>query len=356
VPGEVCAIEFDKDEDRILVATRDGQIGLLSLAKNQFVTPVIRQGSPVGVAGFHVPTKQIATAGNDGVIRFWDVINGKKLGETAPAKDRIVALEFAADGKSIFSAHLHGTVSQWKIPEGTQVGSVIKLSENMDALAIAPRGGEIATGAGDDLFQFWDPSSGKPSRKDIRHSTSAIVLNYHPDGHLIAAGCEDHTARIWSLDSGEQQGEPFYLNGRGTAARFTPTGKAILVGGMEDTEVNCYDSKTHNSLYLPLPHPVGVSHITSNSDASLVITVTNDGVARLWRIPTTSEPPPKWLPKYIRALGGLAFTPQQQLVQVSTKERLKLRQELLSQPPENTIWDKLMRWSFEQERKASPDR
>ncbi len=355
-PGEICSVEFDKSNDGILVATRDGEIGLWSLEKNQFVTSIIRQGSPVAVAGFHVPSRQIATADNDGIIRFWDVVNGKRLGETAPAKDRIVALKFAADGRSVFAAHHHGTVSQWKIPEGTQVGAVIKLSENMDALAIAPKGNEIATGAGDDLFQFWEPSGGKPSRKDIRHSTSAIVLNYHPGGHLIAAGCEDHTARIWSLDSGEQVGEPFYLNGRGTAVRFTLNGNTILVGGDEDTEVNCYDTKTHNSLCLPLPHPTGVSHITSNSDGSLIITVTNDGVARLWRIPTTSDPPPKWLPEYIRALGGLAFTPHQQLVQVSTRERLELRKKLLSHPPENSVWDRIMRWSFEQERSAAPDR
>jgi hypothetical protein len=84
--------------------------------------------------------------------------------------------------------------------------------------------------------------------------------------------------------------------------------------------------------------------------------VTNDGVARLWRIPSTSQLSPKWLPQYLRALGGLAFSPQQQLVQVSTKERLNLRQELLRQSPENSVWDRIMRWSFEQERSAAPDR
>ena len=356
VPGEVCSIEFDKDDDHILVAIRDGQIGLWSLTKRQFVTPIVRQDKPVTVAGFHLHSKQGATAGEDGIIRFWDVLNGKKLGETAPNKDRIVALEFATDGKSVFSAHYHGMVQQWKIPDGTQIGTTIKLSENMDdGLAVAPRGTDIATACGDDLFQFWDPASGKPSRKDIRHSTSAIVLNYHPDGHLIAAGCEDHTARIWSLDSGEQQGEPFNLNGRGTSVRFTPSGNAVLVGGIEDTEVNCYDTKTHNSLYVPLPHPVGVRHITSNFDGSLIITVTNDGVARIWRIPTTSEPPPKWLPDYLRAIGGVTFTPQQQLVQVPTRERLEWRTRLLSQPPGNTIWDKLMRSSFEQNQGAALD-
>ena len=354
ISSKVCSIEFDQGDDHILVTTQDGQIGLWSLVKNGYVTPIIRQGSSISVAGFHLPSHQIATASDDGIIRVWNVLEGRKISEASPTKDKIVALEFASDGRSVFSAHMHGTVLQWKIPEGTQAGSTIKLSENMDALAVAPVGNEIATGAGDDLFQFWDPTTGKPSRKEIRHSTSALALNYSPDGHFIAAGCEDHTARIWSLDSRQQDGEPFYLKGRVTAVRYTPNGNELFVGGSEDTEVNCYDAKTHNSLYLPLPHPTGVSHITSNADGSLVITVTNDGVARLWRIPITSEAPPKWLPDYIRALGGLAFTPQQQLVQVSTRERLELRKKLLGQPVENTLWDKIMRLSFAQNASPAP--
>jgi WD40 repeat protein len=267
-----------------------------------------------------------------------------------------MSLAYAVDGKSLFAAYLSGYVFQWKIPEGTQIGQSMRHSEKMDALAVSPSGDEVASGCRDDYLYLWKIGSESAPARKIRHTNPVLAVTYSPDGRFIATGCDDHTARIWSVTSGEQQGEPFYLNGRPTALRFTAGGNAVLVSGTQDTDVDCYDAKTHNSLYLPLPHPTGVSHITSNSDGSLVITVTNDGVARLWRIPTTSESPPKWLPKYIRALGGLAFTPQQQLVQVSTKERLKLRQELLSQPPENTIWDKLMRWSFEQERRAAPDR
>jgi hypothetical protein len=85
-----------------------------------------------------------------------------------------------------------------------------------------------------------------------------------------------------------------------------------------------------------------------------VITVTTDGVARLWRIPSTNEPPPKWISDYLRALGGLAFSTQQQLVQVTTRERLELRKKLLSQPRESTTWDKVMRSSFEQNPASPP--
>lgn len=128
--------------------------------------------------------------------------------------------------------------------------------------------------------------------------------------------------------------------------RYTAGGKALLIGGIEDTEVNYYDTKTRNSLYHPLPHPTGVTQIASNASGSLIVTVTDEGDARLWQIPATSQPPPQWLPEYLRALGGLSFSAGQQLSQVPTRERLTLRARLLNGPRDDSAWDKAMAWSF----------
>jgi eukaryotic-like serine/threonine-protein kinase len=348
VPGEVRSIEFDENDDRIFVATRNGRAGLWSLSKKKFVTPIADHGCAISEAAFQPFTKQFATAGTDGVVRFWNAKNGSEVGETKAEKDFIVALAFSVDGSSLFAAYLGGSVLQWKIPGGTPVGSVMKHSEKMDALAVSPSGKELATGCRDDYVHFWETPSGNGLSRTIRHTNPVHAISYHPNGRLLATGCDDHTARIWSLDSGEQLGEPFWLDGRATAVRYTGRGNALLVGGIEDTQVNYYDVKTRNSLYLPLPHPAGVTQITCNASGSLVITVTNDYVARLWRMPSTSEPIPKWLPEYLRALGGLSFSAGQQLSVVPTRERLALRQVLLNRQQESSVWEGVMRRSFQQ--------
>lgn len=346
IPGQVRSIEFDENDDRVFVATRDGQAGFWSLRKKEFVTPVAHQADAISAAVFHASSKQFATAGPDRIVRFWNAVNGKQIGETKAGKDTIVAIAFSADGSSVFAVYLGGAVLQWKVPNGTQIGNVMKHSEKMDALAVAPSGAELATGCRDDFLYLWKLPGGDAAPRKIRHTNPVHAISYHPNGHSIATGCDDHTARIWSLDNGEQLGEPFALNGRATAVRYTAGGNALLVGSMEDTEVNYYDAKTRNSLYLPLPHPTGVTQITSNASGSLVITVTTDGFARLWRIPSTSEPIPKWLPDYLRALGGLSFSAGQQLSQVPTRERLKLRKALLERQEESLVWDGVMRRSF----------
>jgi hypothetical protein len=64
-------------------------------------------------------------------------------------------------------------------------------------------------------------------------------------------------------------------------------------------------------------------------------------------MPSASIPPPRWLGDYLRAIGGVAFSAEQQLTQVSTAERLRLRQTLLENVHGSSIWDGVMRQSLQ---------
>ncbi|MEP6820962.1 MAG: protein kinase [Chthoniobacterales bacterium] len=348
IPGEVVSIAFDRD-DQVFVATRRGEAGLWSLSQKRFVTPVIHSPAEISGAAFHAATGQFAVATADGVVRFWNATTGAEIGHTSTGIGAIADLAFSADGHSVFVAYLRGTVLHWKIPEGTQIGKAIVHSEKMDALAVAPSGNQLATGCRDDFMYRWDTTGENALLGRIRHTNPVHAIDYSPDGRSIATGCDDHTARIWSIDSGQQQGEPFVLDGRATTVRYTDAGNTLLVGGVEDTEVSCYDTRTHHGLVLPLPHPAGVRQIISNANGSLVVTVTNDGVARIWRIPTASGPLPNWLADYLSALGGLSFSAGQQLAQVPTRDRLALRGKLLGTERESSIWDPVLLWSFQRD-------
>ena len=115
VPGEIRSIEFDGNDDRVFLATRNGRAGLWSLSKKVFVTPIADHGSAISAAAFQPFTRQFATAGTDGVVRFWNAKNGNKVGETKAEKDSVVALAFSVDGSSLFAAYLGGSVLQWRI-------------------------------------------------------------------------------------------------------------------------------------------------------------------------------------------------------------------------------------------------
>ena len=57
----------------------------------------------------------IATGGNDGVIRVWNIKNWSPIGETRTILGPVWALAFAGDGKSLYYGSLDDEVKHWKV-------------------------------------------------------------------------------------------------------------------------------------------------------------------------------------------------------------------------------------------------
>jgi len=347
VSERIRVVEFTDNPQQIFVATSFGHAGVWSLSDNRFITPIVDQGTELVIGTIARSKDVFATAGTDNVVRFWDTRSGSKIGETPKEDSPISAIVFSPDGSSLFTAYLSGLVLQCSVPDGKLLGKPIRHPEYIDAIAVAPSGKEIATGCRDDFLRFWDPQTGKTTRHDIRHNNPVLSIGCHQDGKTIATGCADYTARIWSLQTGEQLGPVLSLNGPATCARYIAGGRALLAASTQDREVNCYDPTTGTALFPGLPHADGVISATASSDGSEIVTVTADGTARLWRIPSASVPPPKWLGDYLRAIGGLSFSAEQQLTQISTAERLRLRKSLLENVHGSSVWEVVMRHSFQ---------
>jgi WD40 repeat protein/serine/threonine protein kinase len=362
-PGEVLSIpepvriaEFTENAQTVFIATSDGRAGIWSLTENRFVSPIVDQNGSLVTASISLAKPVFATADSDGVVHFWNSASGAQLSRTSKQDSDIAAIVFSPDGSYLFAAYVSGFVLQWRVADGTITGKPIRHSEKMGALAVAPAGNEIATACLDTFLHFWDPRTGTPTRPDIRHGDPVLAINYSPDGRSIATGCGDHTARIWSLQTGKQVGAALLLKSPVTTVRHIADGRGLLAAGREDREVTVYDTTTRMPVHPALPHAQGIVHATISCDGSEIVTVAADGTARLWPMRSASVPPPKWLADYLRALGGLSFSAEQQFVQVPTAERLRLRQQLLQNVHDSSGWNALMRWSFEQDRSAAPDR
>ena len=166
------------------------------------MSPIAHHDGAISAGVIHASSRRFATAGTDGIVRFWSADSGKRTGATKSEPDSIVAIAFSAEGHSLFAAYLGGTVSQWKVHEGTLIGSVMKHSEKMDALAVAPSGGEIATGCRNDSSTSGMRAAGTLFRANfgmaIRFSPSATIpkgnssppaatITRHVSGRLLPA-------------------------------------------------------------------------------------------------------------------------------------------------------------------------
>ena len=231
---------------------------------------------------------QLATGGDDGHLRVWDVESGDMVAEfERPGGESAAALSFSPDGRQV--------VGHWSDLGETVVfdvrtraeALVIELGEVENA-NFSPSGGQLALGTvGDDGVYLYDATSGRRVRRlgvgtdhardarfspdgrwlasahgdgfvriwdtqdfDLRftvtgHTSEANSVAWSPDSRRLATAGNDGTARVHDLFHGGTE-EVAIVSGRDTAGglaavKFSPDGRRIMTGDWSVTSVQVWD-------------------------------------------------------------------------------------------------------------------
>lgn len=157
-------------------------------------------------------TKRVATAGNVGHVKLWDLKKDKPIAEFKAEKS-IDFLSFSADGKLlVFRTPKDRTFRFWDVAAGKELSTKIKYAQNGGALS--PDNTLFAV-ARSNLDALEDPKAEKGMVLDLVSVRTGKVLAklkvstrdrvnpvvFSPDGRLLAAACgtKDGAIRIWDV-------------------------------------------------------------------------------------------------------------------------------------------------------------
>ena len=105
--------------------------------------------------------KVFASAGDDAVVRLWDVATGGELRQLKGHDDTVVVLcAFAHDGKTIVTSGIDKTIRIWDI-EGKELRRCTGHGAVVSEIAISRDGKVIASASWDQTVKLWDQATGK---------------------------------------------------------------------------------------------------------------------------------------------------------------------------------------------------
>ncbi len=175
--------------------------------------------------------KQLVSAGEDKVIRVWDLASGKTVrtmrGESAPGSlGTIFAMALSPDGKWLAVAgdlrtsagtNLQGggetqTIRLYDFESGKLVALLKGHTGVIRSLAFSPDGSKLISGSSDNTAIIWDTGvqSGVqvPEPKLLHrlegHKADIFTVVFSPDGSRAVTGSNDKDMRLWQVSDGSQ--------------------------------------------------------------------------------------------------------------------------------------------------------
>jgi WD40 repeat protein len=268
---------FNTAGSLVAAGTRDGFAHVWALPGGRELFR-ISYGEPVSQVSFSPKANQLATAGEDGHVRIFDIDRAAMVADFN-CSDKIVAASFSPGGELLAALSSEGVISVfdpvhpkllrkfgggeagfnlvfddagkrlavatgdfasvWDVATGRQLlqathaGASEPLTPQQWIVnaAISSSGRLLAYAArGDNVARVWSVDSGREIL-ELKHDSAVAAVSFNADGTKLGTGSYDGTARVWELPSGRELQRLPHAGGT-EVVTFLPGGR-FAAGGMD---------------------------------------------------------------------------------------------------------------------------
>ncbi|MGZ8578042.1 MAG: nSTAND1 domain-containing NTPase [Actinomycetota bacterium] len=234
--GTVWSLAYSEDGSRLASGGEDGTVRVLATDSGQVLATI--PPADGGIAALLFADDVLLAGAGDGNVRMW---NGEALrGELGPHAGGVTAMAMSASGELAIAGR-DGIVRLWDIEEGRPLGDPFAADDNtIWGLAWSPDGRILATASDDEVVDLWDMSSRSLIGSLTPHPSGAVAVVFLDDGRTLVSTSGDGTVRVWDVARAAPVGGP--LTGHdGTSWRVValPGGRFATTG--EDGTVRIWD-------------------------------------------------------------------------------------------------------------------
>jgi WD40 repeat protein len=233
----------------------------------------------VHALAFSVDGRLLASAGEDGAAKVWDLASERELRTLKVDASGINAIAFSPDGATLVTGGHDGTLVIFELASGRALHVLKGHTGAVNAVAVSGDGRLIASAGADHSVRLWDGTSGAPLRTLEGHRDGVLAVAFALDGRTLASGGLDKTIRIWDAASG---GELKTLNGhsdRVSAVAFCP---GSLVSGSWDHTLKTWDPASGRELGTLRGHTNEVWSVACAPDGRTLASGGYDHRIKLW--------------------------------------------------------------------------
>ncbi|WP_017327353.1 AAA-like domain-containing protein [Synechococcus sp. PCC 7336] len=306
--GSVRAVSISPDGRTIATAGQDGFARLWNVT-GQLQRELEGHRESVVDISFSPNGRYVATASTDGAAIVWD-IEGNAVA-VMPHEAPLKGVSFSPDSDAIATVSSKGTLHLWNL-DGTPTLNIQPYNEPFEDVEFSPDGQYLATAVGN-RAQLWD-LDGRQKVVFAGHSDRISRLAFSPDGQTLATVSDDSNIRLWT-----RQGQPLrVLRGHRLSVfgiSFSPDGQT-LASASADRTVRLW-STDGEFLDSFRTHQDWVRDVTFSPNGRYAISASDDRTVRLWNL---QQKGPIHTLEHPNSVLGLDFMPDGRQLATSSSD------------------------------------
>lgn len=237
-----------------------------------------RQGERMSALAFGPDGKTLASGGEDGVARLWDVAGAREVRRFGEHPKQVAAVAFSPDGQVLASGSQDGTIALWDVATGRE-RKLIQATAGALAFLFADAQTLLAACA-DEQYHAWDLKSGAEITHDPTGLGPLKALAFVGEGHSVAVASWESTARLCDLTGQELRQFQGHRSSLQSVA-VSPDGRTVASGSADET-IRFWEVLTAKERMQFAGQREGVFALAFAPDGRTLASAGNDSTVLVW--------------------------------------------------------------------------
>ena len=278
------AVNETTETDQLVLPEAENALHQSLLASHVRFTIPAHTDRVAGIA-YSPDGKRLATAGQDGTAKVWDVSSGEEIFSIDIAQQGgLNAIVYNADGRRLATASDNGKAQIWDALTGKELLTLHGHTDEVWSVAFSPNGKHVATASIDGTAKIWNANTGELILMFASQVGCVGSVAFSPDGiRAVTASCDNSLAKVWDINSGQELLTVSTPEDEFTNAIFSPDGAQVAFGNY------IWDAVTGKLLFPLSGHTNIVHNVVYSVDGKRLATTSRDRTVRVWDAATGEE-------------------------------------------------------------------